>query len=332
MKKVLFLVCFVIIICSLGAREMIHAYFGDYTEIVRIVFVLRTQVHYHTLLDTDNRALHIHLNGTRLSQNILPMNFEHSQIVSSVRYEQSGNDLKINIMTHVVYYAETFFLHERNNNNENVFKIVVDIFRQREPTTLDAARHYLYFFETVGYHDRAAALRRRINANEFAIEPIRTIATQPIITPPVMNVVPLPIDESMFLENPLQYLRPDDIQLNDVQRNWVNEAFRIYELFRNIHNAIEQVERTLRLYDNQRSVNISFIDTMSRSYNSLSDINIQINEIRLQFNNILQRQNFTTNNTITYTQTMISHVLRVLDSYQQRVNQLQSAYDARINR
>jgi hypothetical protein len=292
-------------------------------------------------MDTDNRTIMINVPGAALSSTKLPLAFEGNSIIDDIRFDRVGNDVHIAILTHIVYYAETFNLRE--GDGLQVYKVVVDIYRQREPSTVEQARNYITFYETVRYFDRAAALRRRWNLHDFRVTPptatIPILSPTPIVTPPppppppppMIPVTPLP-DYNLMLDNPLQYLKPDVTMLSDVQRNWINEAFSIYDLFKNIHNIIEQAERTLRLYDTQRTVNISFVDSMSRSYNSLSHVNIQINELRLQFNNILHRRTFPSNSQVEYTTTMIHHVLRTMDSYQNTVNGLQIEYDSRINR
>jgi len=337
MKKVLLWLCFLVLASNLLSRQLMHAYYGNFKEVMRVVFVFRTDVHYNTLLDTDNRSISISVNNAALAAGFNEMDFTNNPLISGVQVETVGNNLRINISTHIVYYAETFFLKERHE--ERPFKIVVDIFRQKEPSTIEMAREYIIFYDTVGYKDRADALRRRINRNDFQTTPIYfndTPPTPPVITQPSQIFTTpsgvRPYDESQMLENPLLYLKPDDTFLTDLQRNWMNEAFRLYDLFKNIHQTIEQAERTLRLYDTQIVVNITFIDTMSKSYNSLSNINITINEIRLQFNNLLQRENFPTNPSIEYTRVMINHVLRMMDSYQKRANDVQAEYDKRINR
>jgi len=335
MKKILLLICFILITATLCARELLHAYYGNYREVMRVVFVLRSEVHYNTLLDTDNRNISILINNATLSSGFTDLDFSYNPLISDVKITREGNGLRININTHIVYYAETFLYRERQGDKP--FKIVVDIYRQKEPTTIEQAREYIIFYDTVGYTDRANALRRRIGRNEFmdATPAIYVPPTPPVITPaPIVFTqhAPKPWDQSLMLEDVLLYLKPDDTFLNEAQRNWVNEAFRLYDLFKHIYYIIEQAERTLRLYDTQTIVNISFIDSMSKSYNSLSSVNIQINEIRLQFMNMLQREYFETAPPIEYSRTMIHHVLNTMDSYQQRATEVQAEYDKRINR
>jgi len=335
MKNVLLLSIFVLFTISLSARELLHAYYGNYKEVMRVVFVLRSEVHYNTLLDTDNRNINIFINDAVLSPGFVDMDFSYNPLIKDITVEREGKGLRININTHIVYYAETFLYRERQGDRP--FKIVVDIYRQKEPSTIEQAREYIIFYETVGYLDRANALRRRINRNDFYTTPAPYtdyVAPTPTLPPPPVFTQqgPRPHDPNLFLDNPLQYLKPDDTFLNDLQRNWVIEAFRLYDLFKHIHYTIEQAERTLRLYDTQSIVNISFIDSMSKSYNSLSSVNITINEIRLQFTNLLQREYFETTPAIDYTRAMIHHVLNTMDSYQQRATSVQEEYDKRINR
>jgi len=103
-------------------------------------------------------------------------------------------------------------------------------------------------------------------------------------------------------------------------------------MFKNIHQILEQADRVLRLYDAQTVVDISFVETMSQSHNSLSSANIQLNEIRLQFENMREARNITQHSAVFYTERMIFHVLSVLNSYQTRTTNLQNEYNRRINR
>jgi len=333
--------CFVVLVYNLFSRELIHYYHGDYNDVVRLVFVFRTNVQYNTMFDTDNKSISVTVSNAKMLSSILRQKFDDGKLIDEITYETRGNDLLINIKTNVVYYPETFNLKERTASSD-VFKLVIDVYRQKEPSTLTQAQSYVTFFDIVGFKDRATALRRRINAGAFSnIMPetptifnpntYTTTPTQTVNTNTQSPMPPLP-EQRYLASDPMQYIMPDDIHLNEQQRNWVNEAFRVYNMFKNIYRVLDDAETTLRIYEEKRTVNISFINTMSLSYNSLSDANIQINQIRLQFMNLNQRRNFPSNQTIEYTSTMIAHVMRMLDSIQGVVNRIQSEFDVRINR
>ena len=346
MKKIYIILCLLLIVTGMYARELIHAYYGDYTDIVRLVFVMQTNVHYNTLQDTDNRAFYINIENARARNALLPMDFSTCNLIDGVTYETSGQNLRININASTIYYAETFNLRERNtlplsmqasghtaSQTNMVYKIVVDIFRQREPWNLQSARNYITFYDTVGYTERANALRRRLNRGEFGTDTPPPQNTQTFTPPPPPPPPPAqPIDTNFSLTDPLLYLKPDVTHLNDAQRNWVNEAFRLYDIFKSIHITIEQARHILNLYDQQRTVDITFVETMSVNYNNLSNLNITINEIRLQYQNLLQRITFASNTQIQYTHNMIHHILATLDTYQNSVENLQNEYNSRINR
>ena len=343
MKKITILICLLVFSVQLFCSQLIHAYFGDYREVVRVVFVFPRDVHYSTLMDTDNRNILIHVSATALSPSLLNVDFSSTELISHVTFEPQGRDLRIALFTNVVFYAETF-LHR-----DDTFKIVVDVFRQREPRTLDQAHAVLNFYETVGYHERARALRRRINNNEFPSHAVAVhqqerpvVVTRPVEPPPVVTrrvepSPPVPISGASTVttgahENPLQYIKPDISFLNSAQQSWITEAFRVYDMFRHIHQMLEQAERVLRLYDAQTVVDISFVESMSQSHNSLSSANIQLNEIRLQFHNLRDQRNVAPHTAVAYTERMINHILGVLNAYQSRTTNLQIEYNRRINR
>jgi hypothetical protein len=361
MKRILFVLLFFTVFLNIFSNELIHAYYGDYTDIVRLVFVLRSEVPYNILLDSDNRQVFVNLNNVVIATNKLDLIFERHPLISNIEYIQNEQNTRINIHTNVMYYAETFSMIDQGN----IFKIVIDIYRQAEPISVEAAYEYIRFYEIVGYNKRAEALRKRIAKNDFP-EPViyyETFVTEPIYTPqiitipeiieqpqeplvitpeiavveqtifnPSLNSLPPVPPEKFINENPLLYIKPDDVFLAESQRNWVNNAFRLYDYFKSLHHIIDDAEKTLMLYDTQKTVSISFIETMSRSYNSLSDVNINLNETKLNFNNLNDRINFPTNNSIEYTRIMIAHVLATIGSYQLQASRLQYEYDIRINR
>jgi hypothetical protein len=294
-------------------------------------------------MDSDNKIIHLNLNNTSVHNAILDLDFKNNNIINDVIYSSNGIDTRVEIKTNVVYYAETFFLKEKDIN---LFKIVIDVFRQKEPYTILQANEYIKFYDKVGYIDRANEIRRRLNAGQYVATQQQTetfITITPTAPPPppptfvpttiIQNPVLPPLRNDSFSgENPLQYLKPDDIYLTTIQQNWINEAFRIYDVFKEIHTQLEQAERTLKLYDAQTTVGISFVDSMSRSYNTLSDVNIYINEVRLNFLNLQARINFEINSSVEYTRTMIAHVLSTLDSYQSTTMRLQNEFSLRQNR
>ena len=340
MKRLIIFAFITLYIFSAYAREMVHAYFGNYVEIVRVVLVIRSEIHYNTLMDTDNRVIHIHMNDTRLDPSILPIDFDTTPLISHISYETIGRDLRVSIYTNVIYYAETFFHQEEN------FKIVLDIYRQREPQTLAQALEYLNFYWTVGFHDRAVRLQRRIDNGEFRefvhmpVETNRNLHTTqqlpPISTPQVVNTTPEPLFQNIELPstfrtvNVMLYMRPDVNSLNLTLQNWVNEAFRVYDMFTNLSTNLDLVERTLKLYDTQSILDMTFVEAMSMSSNILSDANIRINEIRLLLTNSWNRKPQSNVLPVKYTEEMVQHVLSILNSYHERVFNLQTEYELRI--
>ena len=337
-KKLLVFICLLMFVKPIFSRELIHNYYGDYKEVVRIVFVLRTQVHYTTMMDTDNKLLTISLSETRQNPSLFKLDFGSSPLLSGIEYEAIGSDLKISISTNIVYYAECFSLVE------DVYKVVVDIYRQKEPTTIEQAREYINFYRKVGYHDRANALQRRINNNDF-YNPITTqfptpTPQRPTPTPQPPTPTPQPPTPTpqpptptpQFQNDPFGYVRPNLSGLSIDIQNWIIEAFRLYDIFKELRIIIENAERTLMQYDSSPTIDISFLETMSISHNSLSDAQIKIHEIRLHFINLINSKGSSSNQAIDYTERMINHILSILDSYRIRATDLQAEYARRINR
>ena len=326
MKRICLLVMLMITFLTLSAREVIHTYWGNYVEIVRVVLVVRSEVHYNTLMDTDNKVIHVHLNDTRLNAQILPIDFSSTPLISHISFDTVGRDLRISLHTEVVFYAESFFLQEEN------FKIVLDVYRKREPATLAEALEYLNFYISVGFLDRAARLQFRIDNGEFNNPLPRTTVDIPI---PATPQPPIPffenIDFSGFQHsNVLLYMKPDVTRLSRNLQNWINEAFRVYDIFINMNTSLDLVERTLNLYDVTNISDITFVEAMSMSNNILSDANIRINEIRLQLSNSWNRKPSSNVVAAKYTEEMIQHVLSTLNAYHDRVSNLQTEYERRI--
>ena|GEM_PF-2558347 len=332
-KRTIILICVLLFLTNISAIELIHSYWGDYVEIVRIVLVQKEPVHYNTMMDTDNRVIRVMISQSSINNSLLPIDFSNTPLISHITYEPVGRDIRVSIFTNVVFFAESFFLVEEN------FKIVLDVYRQREPSTLEQAMEYLNFYRTVGFLDRANALQRRINNNDF-VTPIPFALngfesmnsnqqySSSAHTPPAVLVADLP--DTFLNENLLLYMRPDSTNLGSNIQSWINMSFRVYDIFTNFHISLEQVERTLILYDSKKVIDITFIDSMSTSSNILSDANIRINEIRLQFQNALNSRPPSNDAPVRYTYEMIQHVLSILDAYHHRVQHLQREFVARV--
>lgn len=336
MKRLILCVFLCFVCIKIYAAQLIHNYYGDFKEVVRIVFVLNNEVFYNTLMDTDNKALYISISDAQINPSLLTMNFDDQPLIDNVFIEKIGNDIKISILTSVVYYAESFFLIDSH------FKIVLDIFRQREPSDLDSAKEYLKFFQTVGYRDRAAELQRRINRNDFIVPVNEDLMQSEEILPKTVESQVLRQEEKMpviketetpanRLADPLLYIRPDLSTSDKIQSEWINRAFSNYTIFKEIDDILKRSEATIIAYDNARTVEISFIEAMSRQYNSLSELNIRLNEVRLNLNTLIQRPVVNKNNAVNYTETMIRHILNVLPDYQTRIINVQQEYRKRLN-
>jgi len=322
---------------SMNASELIHQYLGDYHDVVRVVFVVRQPIHYNSLLDTDNRLVLLSLSNTTMHPSILEVKLEKTLLLDHVEYNSSKTDLSITLHTSVVYYAEIFHLQEDDH-----FKIVIDIYRQREPVNLEQAHNFLAFYKTVGYKERAAQLQRRIERNDFLTpyypEDNRvdvTRRTSSISSP--TNTTPqdppnLSVSRYSFeTEDPMQYVMPTLKGLTVVQQNWVYDSFAVYLSFKELRKIIENAEKTLKYYDQYRSVDVDFLQNMTLAYNSLSDANIRINEIKLQFYNLLQNKTFISEQALVYTEKMINHIYLILDHYKQIIADLQAEYGRRLH-
>ncbi|MCL1827285.1 MAG: hypothetical protein FWG20_04500 [Candidatus Cloacimonetes bacterium] len=355
MKRLFLFLCVMVFAVTIFSNELIHNYYGDFHDVVRVVFVFRTQIHHNAMMDTDNKQIVLNFTGTKLNDSLFKLSFDDQWMFDDIRYEQEGNDLKVTMNMNVVYFAQCFTL------TENVYKVVVDVYRQKEPTTVDQAKNYITFYRTVGYLSKANALQRRVNNNDFIVPITATQSTSSVPTtpaeiptppppPPTRNDPPSPpptqtsqnvtpqmpqqtySDASFRSENLFAYIKPNTTNLTISQVNWINEAFRYYDIFKEIRLIIENAESTLRLYDSQKTIDISFLEKMSLAHNSFSDAQIKLNEIKLTFSNLLNNKNFTSTDAIIYTDRMMNHVLSVAESYRLKIIELQTEYSKRINR
>ena len=339
MKRIMLLIIAILILTKLFSSQLVHSYYGDYHDIVRIVFVFNYEPFYNTLMDTDNKSMYISVSETKINPSILALNFSGNSLIREVNTEQLNDDVKITILTNVIYYAETFYLID------NQFKIVVDIFRKKEPENLNMANNYVNFFRTVGYHDRANSLQMRINNNEFS--------DTGYYEKKVLEPVPAPLESSHIIpvqissndneinsihavsyeipKDPLLYIKPDVTRLDNEQSSFINSSFEAYNLFKNIDDLLNKAEASLTAYDKAKTVDISFIETMSRQFNALSDLNIQLNQIRLELNSLNQRRVNQNDSAIKYTQSMINHLSTLIPDYHIRIYKLQNEYRNRLS-
>jgi len=336
MKRIILYILLSLILCRVYANQLIHSYYGDYHDVVRIVFVIDEEPFYNTLMDTDNKTIYINISETKLDQHILPLDFTEYSLVNQVKTEKLQNDIKITILTNEIYYADTFYL------NENQFKIVIDIYKAKDPQNLEMANNYVYFFQSVGFLDRANELQKRIDNNEFLPQ------SSPVITPhkantPIQNIND-PIQEKNepnthlvnntlqdIPKDPLLYIKPDISKLNANQNLWISNAFRVYEIFKEIDDLLKKAKASLTAYDKAKTVDISFIETMSSLFNNMSDSSIRLNQIKLELNSLSQNSIVSDNSAIIYTKQMINDITKIIPDYIKKVESLQSEYRNRIS-
>jgi hypothetical protein len=236
-----------------------------------------------------------------------------------VEYTRLGNNLNIAIYTGIVFFAEIFDLRYPN------FRLVVDIYRQREPLHIEAARDYLFFFRSVGFTDRANEMQARIDRGEFPPAPTIAIreARPSVIIPDHALINPF-IDIQVFE-------KPDISDLDPTSQTWITQAFYTYDIFVEFYELLVRAEQTLRYYETKRVIDLHFIEIISANLNFLNEANIRLNEIRLRFRNTVANRIDTSQHPIVLTNSMINHITGVLDDLEMRIRYLQMQYNLRIS-
>jgi len=124
-------------------------YYKDYGYVDRLVFVFSVKPKYRVL--EDKKQIQIELTNTLKSVSIVEKEsfLEKNIIIKSIRFLTNKKNILVLIDTRSEYYLKkTVFV-------EGGYKIVLDIFKSKEATTIKMHKSYASFYSTVGYRKKA---------------------------------------------------------------------------------------------------------------------------------------------------------------------------------
>ncbi len=313
-KKIALLCLLIIASQTLAAVKIIHSYYKDYDDIIRIVFVLDQKTYYKTMMDVDNHQINLELQNTTKLKNMLPLKISsENKLIENVQFKQNKKEILINISCKSSYYAESFYL------SGDRFKIVVDIYKNEIPENNEMVNNYLIFYEIVGFYDKAERLKRFIEKNPFKNQESSIKTT--VIKQNVDNI-PLVQDIQDLLAFKKPFLESDHLAYD-----WNNEAFELFdEIVQIFQKKLPESRFIIQQYKNSPQVDIAFLEQMSFDYNQLNTYPIKLNTIKVRteslLNNTPQAQN------VDYTSQMLRKLTLYIPDLQNEVSATLKTYQS----
>lgn len=283
-KKCLALFPLILILSSLYSNQLIHFYFKDYHEVTRLVFVFDQSVFYNVKMDTDSKLINIELTNCQKNLSMLPVLInQDNPLIENIFINQTKKNTNIQIRTKTNYYGESFQTHYDR------FKLVIDVYRQEEPTSLSQAQKFLEFYETVAYTDKAIALKKRILNKDFGensdLNQNTNIQSQNSET--ANNTTPNPAlqPDKTDLQLAEEFLNLTAPILNPKQLNynWIKTAYDIHaELKQMLKTELNSARIDLASYKKADKVDIHFLEVLSQQHNLIAKFPIKLNEIKVK--------------------------------------------------
>nr|HPM02856.1 hypothetical protein [Candidatus Cloacimonadota bacterium] len=316
-KKALIMTLFVLATYSLAAQQLMHFYYKDYQEISRLVFVFDSSLFFKVNMDTDNQFIDIELSHCKKLASMLPVQMnQNNLLIDHISISPKGKDLNIRINTKKNFYGEMFTI-----KNEN-FKLVLDIYNSEEPDNIESAKIYLDFYQKVSLFNRANAMKKRINKNDFpkkqnkAITPISTKSNEMIPVEPEKDIVdkePQALLPKIKHSNDLFQLMMPAIAPTHPNYQWIKDAFEIHRDLRKIMmEDYETARLTLNQYREAIKVDVSFLEKLSAEHNQIAKHPVSLNAIKLraekQLNNAPSQKNAEVRYTLTMLNTLIAYM------------------------
>lgn len=146
MKKILLLICVLLVGLSLQAVELQDINSHAYGDITRLVLSLSRSVRYTILYSPEKQSLKITMKQTRATGDIQEPIQGLSPVIQSSKFSQIGNSLVLELTGTQKLHYEHFTLRE------NGYKIVLDLYPAAMEETLQGQTKLAYFYaETENY-------------------------------------------------------------------------------------------------------------------------------------------------------------------------------------
>lgn len=207
MKKRLFLIFFLTIYMVLSANVLLRFYHSNHGSVERLVFEFSDYPRYR--IREDIFDVNLSFLDCGINPDVMTQDFEEQNVITRATFVKTDTFIGVLLNTFEGYGIEHFII-----DSENGFKLVVDVFRYKDPPTVSMALNYAEFYQKVGYNDKALKYRNLAEKLRNKISNMQNIQQKAEVektseTPQVIEkeavVKPDPVPE------PIQYKEPEKV-------------------------------------------------------------------------------------------------------------------------
>lgn len=223
MKNWFLFIVLVFCLCPLYAdSSLMHSYYHEYKDIVRVVFVFDHATNYSAVMNSDDKELVLIIQNCHLNPSILPLTIDTTNtLLDSLRYKEEEKETIVHLKAKSPYYAEAFRLQK------GVFKIVVDIYTHKDPLTEAEYQNRVLFYKSVGFDRKIKDIRRPVLGEPVGKKIELVPVTTPLPNSNTENVTEQTIYPAEVLE--LIYMRPNRTGYMSLDR-LIEQAFTEYSV------------------------------------------------------------------------------------------------------
>ncbi|MDO9578269.1 MAG: hypothetical protein Q7J16_10325 [Candidatus Cloacimonadales bacterium] len=175
MKKSFAVLVFLMIIASIQANLFIDMYHKDYGIIDRSILVFSQKPDYKIIQNEND--LQLNIINCRKDINIQNTRFPNSSVIESFDYYSTEDKVMVIISInrgHQQVVGEKYKL-EVEEVNDDIFRLILDIYATKKPTTYQQYTSFAYFYEATGepelakpYREMAEKLKSEMTPEELA--------------------------------------------------------------------------------------------------------------------------------------------------------------------
>jgi flagellar hook-basal body complex protein FliE len=277
-------------------------------------------------MDTDNKTVNIELLNCKENKNLLNTSINpDNKLIEAIYIDESKKNVNISIKTKKSYYGESFQLKSEK------FKLVIDIFNSEEPENEEMALSYLDFYETTGYLDRAAELKKKgyslpkESLSQSQILKEKDIVTETPKTDKPANQASLITDDFFSLNSP-------ELIKKKLNYNWLKESWDIHaELKKMMQTDLQSAKKDLESYKNSDKVDIAFLEVLSQQHNLIAKFPILLNTLNEKCSQQINNAPKTRTKEVNQTIDMLKKAQLHIPAFQNQADELIKAYQNILN-
>ncbi|PID28764.1 MAG: hypothetical protein CSB55_03175 [Candidatus Cloacimonadota bacterium] len=156
MNKYFFVIILCLILSGINAVTLEKIYHGDFGEVNRTVLVFDSKPNYKTIQQSENKKIIVRIKDCKRGNSVQQNTSFPGKVLKSLSLQKVAEDLSVHINTEKKYYLKTSYLTGKK------YKLVLDIFNNKNPETLNEHLSYAKFYYTVGFLNKALKEYRKI--------------------------------------------------------------------------------------------------------------------------------------------------------------------------